>query len=725
MGLLASLASLGTAAEKPRIVAAHLGLGDQYKLGCWAPLRVLVEGGNAPLVGQVLAVTPDSDGVNVGTSAPGGRPIALEPGRVAEERLYVRVGQMNAPIDIKLNQSDGRQAQRLFSVGDGTQEEVELGQELPLPTATPGWLALQLGADCGVEAAVATTNSGEYRVSGAVVTDANALPRDAIGYDSFDVVLLAAGSRAGGETGGWLGAVSPEDPRIAALTAWVEGGGRLVLSCGAGGATLLAPGGALAHLAPGEFVGPGSLSIATPLEAYAESEAGPIDLQGNTLPISELEGAAGVVEAFAGRSADETPLVVRTPYGFGEVTFVACDLDHPVLAGWQGRRALLKNLLRPPEEEDPSASTYPTNDWGQGGLVNQLVEQLDAAFTGVKTAPFLLIVGLVLLYLLLIGPGDYFFVKNVLKRVEASWVTFPLIVIATSAAAYAGAYWLKGGKLRVNQVEIIDIDSTTGQTRGLLLTHLFSPEAVRYDLSLSTRSLLGEELPVDSSWSGWLGKTGGGLGGMDASGSATAIKLSPNYFLDPTPLPGDGEPSVNALPVQVWSTKSLVSRYRGATQRVVEATLAEDGVGGIEGQVTNDTGAKLTDCRLLFGAWSWSLGTLGDGESASVDPSISPIRIKKLLGEKTETFDAFADRFTFGSLASGTRGPASRYLHDLDLVHHLEAGKALLVARVEKGPVSELTRNGEPLVDDSVQDEEGPSRKSWVYARFILPVQEE
>lgn len=734
LALAFCVASVANAVEKPEIVAAHLGLGGAYKLGSWTPLRVVVQGGEEPLAGQVLAVTPDTDGVKVGAKAPGARPIAIEPGRTTEERMYVRIGQLNAPVDVQLANTSGRTIdQRLFAVGEGDEDEEQAGQALPFPSPATAWLALQLGADSGVTAATPPTVTGGFGVSNQVVDQAEDLPRDAIGYDSFDVVVLAAGSRADAADGGWLGGVAPDDPRIEALAAWVEGGGRLVVSCGAGGATLLAPGGALADFAPGEFAGPSSLSVATPIESYAESDAGPIRLGDGALPISKLTGVNGSVEAFAGRSAEETPLIVRTPRGFGEITFVACDLDHPAIAGWEGREALVKNLLRPPSsvEEANQYGAYPA----QQDLVNQIVERLDAAFTGVKTAPFLLIVGLVLLYLLLIGPGDYFFVKNVLKRVEATWVTFPLIVIATSAAAYAGAYWLKGDKLRVNQVELIDVDSESGETRGVLLTHLFSPNAARYDLTLEARSLRGEALPLESSWTGWLGKTGGGLGGMQASGSSASLSKRPDYYIDPTPALTPGVPNVTGLPIQVWSTKTLVSRYQGATSRVVEPNLVPDGEGLIEGSVTNDTGIKLSDCRVLYGSWSWRLGALGDGETATIDPSLSPIRIKKLLGVnpkegtvysyKSETIDLYADLMTFGSLASTAEGSASRYLHDLDLTHHLEAGRALLVARIQGRLVSELLRDGEPLVEDSVETEEGPSRKTWVYARFVLPVQEE
>ena len=45
-----------------------------------------------------------------------------------------------------------------------------------------------------------------------------------------------------------------------------------------------------------------------------------------------------------------------------------------------------------------------------------------------KLIPFGWVAFFIFLYILLIGPGDYFFLKKVLKRMELTWITFPTIV---------------------------------------------------------------------------------------------------------------------------------------------------------------------------------------------------------------------------------------------------------------------------------------------------------
>ncbi|QDV75696.1 hypothetical protein [Botrimarina mediterranea] len=728
------------AAESPKIVGAHLGLGDGYKVGFWAPLRVVVEGGDAPVGVTVLAITPDSDGVGVATTTPSARPFSTQPGVKSEERLYVRVGQQNAPIEVRVY-ADGRQIdRRVFPVTNGDFEKIKAGKELPLANSAINRLFVQLGADVGAAFESDAEGYGAVGNAATLITNPDDLPPDAIGYDGVDAVVLTTGARALDASAGWLGQLTANDPRLSALVEWVRGGGRLVLSCGAASATMLAEGGPLAELLPGDYAGPSSIADTSAIERFADVSGAPdmgvINQGVGTLNLALVENPRGQVLAHAGRTATETPLVIRAPVGFGEVTFVAFDLDAPAIANWNGRDALVRQLLRLPFNPPDESRRY--GDWRvwQQDLVNTLLAKLDDEFVGVRTTPFLAIVGLVVLYLLLIGPGDYFFVKNVLRRVEATWVTFPILVAATSAAAYFGAYWLKGDKLRVNQVEIIDIDTADGATRGRLITHLFSPTAKRYDVSLAPKTLTGESMTPTASGTAWLGKPSMGLGGMQSSSSNSQSGVAPNYQIDATPLvagPLQG-PTVAGMPVQVWSTKTLVSRYSGETGRVVESQLAPDGGGLVEGSVTNDTGIDLADCRLLYGTWAWKLGAMGDGETKSVDPGVSPLRITTLLGKASETnpyarnnrwttIAAMGDALSVGSLTSSDGEAASRYLHDLDLANHLAAGKAILLAQIDDGPRTELVRAEGPLVELGENEETLPSQRSWVFVRFLLPIE--
>ncbi|MEO0531804.1 MAG: hypothetical protein AAF266_14690, partial [Planctomycetota bacterium] len=258
----------------------------------------------------------------------------------------------------------------------------------------------------------------------------------------------------------------------------------------------------------------------------------------------------------------------------------------------------------------------------------------------------------------------------------------------------------------------------------------FSPRASRYDLSLDARTLEGQPLSVSDSNTAWLGKPGYGLGAMQASSNTGQTGVRASYRIDATPrLSGSsGSPTVAGLPIQVWSTKTLVSRYAGRVGRSIDAALVPDGDGLIEGTITNDTGTKLNDCRLLYGSWAWKLGNLGDGVSKEIDTSLSPLKITTLLGRDRNSnrdwnLDSFAEYLAIGSRSTGATAPGSRYLHHLDLSHRLDAGDALLLARVKDGPRSELVQPDGPLVNQD--DDEIEQQRSWVYARFILPVSED
>ena len=102
-----------------------------------------------------------------------------------------------------------------------------------------------------------------------------------------------------------------------------------------------------------------------------------------------------------------------------------------------------------------------------------------------KLIPFGWVAFFIFLYILLIGPGDYLFLKKVLKRMELTWITFPTIVVTVSLLAYYAAYRLKGNDLLVNKVDVVDVDQAGGPGRGAgRWLSLFSPQNRDYNIGL-------------------------------------------------------------------------------------------------------------------------------------------------------------------------------------------------------------------------------------------------
>ena len=126
-------------------------------------------------------------------------------------------------------------------------------------------------------------------------------------------------------------------------------------------------------------------------------------------------------------------------------------------------------------------------------LGSQLLHALED-FQEVPVISFGWVALFILLYILIIGPLDYFFLKKVVKRLELTWITFPVIVLVISAAAYFTAYYVKGNDQRINKVDLVDIDLRGKQADvyGHSWFTIFSPRIQHYTIGL--------EPAVESGW---------------------------------------------------------------------------------------------------------------------------------------------------------------------------------------------------------------------------------
>src|SRR5207245_2911466 len=128
----------------------------------------------------------------------------------------------------------------------------------------------------------------------------------------------------------------------------------------------------------------------------------------------------------------------------------------------------------PPQQTDPRIARNPYGDPQNYDLASQLQMNLED-FEDVPVISFGWVALFILLYILVVGPLDYFFLKKVVKRLELTWITFPTVVITISVAAYFTAYWLKGNDQKVNKVDVVDIDLHTQQLYGNSWFTVFSP----------------------------------------------------------------------------------------------------------------------------------------------------------------------------------------------------------------------------------------------------------
>jgi hypothetical protein len=339
---------------------------------------------------------------------------------------------------------------------------------------------------------------------------------------------------------------------------------------------------------------------------------------------------------------------------------------------------------------------------------------------------FSLVTVLAVAYLLALGPVDYLVVRRWLKRPWIGWITFPILVAAFGLAAMALGSWRgSGGAVRVNQIELVDIDSESGQARGTFWATLYSPRAEQFDFSLEPQAVGGGERPnaqiLLSSW----GLPGVGIGGMHTAGTnLDIIRYGYHYGRDLA--------SLLHVPVLSSATKSLIARWMAPAATMIDAQLAdEDGL--VAGFVANRSDVVLKNVRLLYNGWAYRLGPLEPGGRIDVADEMSPRRMKTVVTQDAagppppgqEEGNVFvAERATAGQILNlmmfyeaasglGFARLVNDYQAYCDLSRLMELGRAILVA--------ETATRGSRLVN-AAGETIGDIGDSIVVYRFVLPV---
>lgn len=726
-------ASVGSAhaAMPVELGAPRIGFGpaNTFKIGAWTPVWVELKGGPAPFKGFMDVVVGDDDGVPTSFR----REVEVPAGESRLVSAHVRPGGRDLELAFRFHDEQGRWL--------GERSQARLLRSEPTALMPDTTLILTAGQPQGVDqigtvAGFQRTGSGPGNAEVVVIRiddqeEGERVPEGWLGYDGVTALVI--------DTADAATLKRFEGDKGEAVVDWVKRGGHLVLSVGGNWEAVGKS--ALASILPALPVGQERIQSLEALDTFAGSNKSvtpPGTPPQTVVKLEEVDKRGGVALSVMANH----PLVVRGPAGFGRVTLIGVDVDGKLFADWQDRglfwvRALDLRSQRAETVAGPSMGGSGTRFQTSG--VTDLASQLRVAmeqFSGVALVPFGWIAFLAFLYIVAIGPGDYLFLRRILGRMELTWITFPLMVAAASALAYYAAQRLKGNELRINKVDLVDVDQAAGLARGRSWATLFSPGNRDYDLGFWPVAMNGEEaepmfhqqkpkeisgaiirrLPpgteVVTSWFGVPENQFGAMGGTNSRFTFTG----PGYSYEP---PGAVR-ELKRLRVPIWSAKTVVSRWFGPAEPLVDSDLQPFGFDRVSGTITNRQSYPLDDALLAFGKQVYLLGPIAPGQTIRVELAHNR-NLSGLLKDRRENYQppSSADpskKLDRGDLllaimfhesestrALGGRALANSQLRDLDLTGQLALGRPMLVARVDR-PAAQLAVGnapGEPKIDQT------------------------
>ena len=300
--------------------------------------------------------------------------------------------------------------------------------------------------------------------------------------------------------------------------------------------------------------------------------------------MADLQVATGPVRD--GRvivAAGETPLIVSASRGQGRVTALLFSPEREPFKSWKHLPTFWSKLADVPGNLYVSTDHYPGYGQSADGIFGAMIDSRQ-----VHKLPIGWLLLLLIVYLLIIGPLDQWWLKRIGKPM-LTWITFPCYVVLFSLLIYFIGYKLRAGESEYNELHVVDVfrNADRAELHGRTYASLYSPSNQRYPMEGRQRfaTFRGEFL---------------GSGAGQGTERAAVLQNGDNYKAE--------------VFVPVWTSQLYVSDWWQSAALPLSVTLASRRDGW---QVTakNETDRPLTALQLVVGDRIVPLGELTAGQS--------------------------------------------------------------------------------------------------------------
>ncbi|HTL17496.1 MAG TPA: hypothetical protein VL793_09675, partial [Patescibacteria group bacterium] len=302
------------------------------------------------------------------------------------------------------------------------------------------------------------------------------------------------------------------------------------------------------------------------------------DFEGKEMQVAVGQVRDGKVEVTAG----DIPLIVTAQRGRGRVTAVLFSPEREPMRSWRELPTFWAKLAEVPGSWYRSKELYSVGGWSTDGVFGAMIDTRQ-----VHKLPVGWLLLLLLVYLVVIGPFDQFWLKRI-GRPMLTWITFPCYVVVFSLVIYFIGYKLRAGESEWNELHVVDVllNGTQAELRGHTYASIYSPANQRYELASQQKfaTLRGELM----SWNNGSGE------------KATILESAEGFKAE--------------IFVPVWTSQLLVNDWWQSASMPFTATVRANGEGW-DVHVENKTNQKLSNVELAIEDRLFNLGALAGQET--------------------------------------------------------------------------------------------------------------